>query len=232
MIKQRAFTAINLEQYKQVNEPDELGFIDLSLPTQRQYILRMFVKEMFGEYKLPQELQWLNPMLIACTENQKAMGISQPFVYITVRNGIVDSETDDEWHVDGFSQMITHLPEQNYTWCDKVSTEYVKMAFDIPDDFDGLKHNVHNFFQNRIEENDAISTKDKTVYVFDPYVVHRRPKATKGMERCFIRISFTPIEIRDVNNTLNPLLPTNYKRDGLKDMRDKLINYDCETYYR
>ena len=68
--------------------------------------------------------------------------------------------------------------------------------------------------------------KAKRVYGFDPYVVHRRPDGTNGMNRCFIRLSYTPIEIEDVNNTYNPLLHTDYKRDGIKEMRNKLVDYD------
>jgi len=40
-------------------------------------------------------------------------------------------------------------------------------------------------------------------------------------------VSFTPIEIDDLNNTENHLLPTNYKRDGVK-FRNTLKDFDSE----
>jgi len=51
----------------------------------------------------------------------------------------------------------------------------------------------------------------------EPYVIHRRPPNTQGIHRTFVRISFTPIEIMDINNTENPAIQTNYTRDGIKD---------------
>jgi hypothetical protein len=44
-----------------------------------------------------------------------------------------------------------------------------------------------------------------------------------------VRLSYTPIEIADSNNTPNPLLPTNYTRDGVKDFRDTLVRYGEES---
>jgi hypothetical protein len=226
-LRKRAFKALNLEQYSEINKVDDCGDLELEVPQKRQYILRMLVKRMFdNEYRLPDELAWIKPLIDITDEHQKLIGVRQPFVYVTIRNGIVDSLTDDEWHVDGFSQTITHLPEQNYLWTNIFPTEYVEKAFDFPDDFDGLVYNIHNFFQNRIKERDVITMKEKRVYGFDPYIVHRRPKISNGINRCFIRISYTPIEIEDLNNTQNPLLPTNYKRDGVKEMRNRLVNYD------
>lgn len=61
----------------------------------------------------------------------------------------------------------------------------------------------------------------------DLYVIHRRPKLNSSkIERCFIRLSFTPIEIKDINNTLNPLIPQSYKTYGVVEFRDKLEYYD------
>ena len=225
-LKDRAFTALNLNQYSQKNTIDYCGPLDLNTPIERQYILRMLVRRMFGEYKVPQELEWVRPLIEVADKNQKLIGIRQPFVYLTVRNGIVNTQSDDEWHVDGFSQMFTHLPEQNYVWSSAHPTEYVEKPFNFPADFSGIKHNVHKFFQNRINEEDVLKMVARRVYGLDPYIVHRRPARTNGISRCFVRLSYTPIEIEDINNTINPLLPTDYKRDGIKELRNKLLDYD------
>lgn len=226
MIKDRAFNALNLEQYSKINKADKLGYIELSVPIEEQYILRMLIKKMFNGYMIPQEIQWLQPFIEKCEAYQKSMGINQPFVYITIRNGIVKSVTDDEWHVDGFSKTITHLPEQNYIWSNKIPTEYIEKAIEIPHDFNPLKHNIHKFFQKRISETDIKMMNEKKIYCLDPYIIHKRPKIEPNVNRCFIRLSFTPIEIEDVNNTINPLLVTNYTRNGVMEMRDQLIEYD------
>lgn len=160
-----------------------------------------------------------------------SIGVKHPFCYLTIRKGPVTSVTDDEWHVDGFSQTVTHLPEQNYIWVDDTPTEYLNgFPIKIPNDFNPNRHNIHKFFQKEINEyNGALPIQyiePKTLYCMDPYIIHRRPTiSNNSLDRTFVRLSFTPIEIEDVNNTPNPLIPTNYTRDGVKVMRDKLKNY-------
>lgn len=225
-IKERALKAINLEQYNKINEPEILGEINLKPPTERQYVLRCLIKTPYTEFKIPHDLSWCEPMIKACFNKQVEMGINQPFCYITVRHGVVTTKLDDEWHVDGFSMTITHLPEQNYAWCSQDGTEYIKKAIEIPKDFNPLIYNIHNFIQDSITPEDEVNVfKNKTIYCFDPYVIHRRPINVAGQVRTFVRVSFTPIEINDVNNTINELLKTNYTRDGKKDFRDKLLRY-------
>jgi len=226
LLKDRAFNALNLFQYNHINLPDTVAKIKLSVPVERQYVLRMLIKRMFSQLLIPQELEWVRPIVESSMKYQEGQGITQPFIYLTVRSGIVTTATDDEWHVDGFSKTITHLPEQNYIWCNHVATEYVVKKFDFPSDFNPLNHNIHKFFQNRIQDKDILSLQENTLYGMDPYIVHRRSPLVQGVNRCFIRVSFTPIEIEDINNTVNPLLPTNYQRDGVKEMRNKLISYD------
>lgn len=59
----------------------------------------------------------------------------------------------------------------------------------------------------------------------DPYIIHKRPTVPEGKVRTFVRVSHVPIEIPDVNNTQNPLMPKNYDRDGVKEFRDSLVDY-------
>lgn len=226
-IKKRALSAINLDQYSYANEPDEVGHFDIKCPYDRQYILRCLVKSSFSEFKIPDFLSWLSEPIKKMYEYQvNVVGVKHLFCYVTVRHGEVTSRRDDEWHVDGFSMSITHIPEQNYIYSDHTPTEYIVKPFVFQDDFDPLAHNIHWFFQDRISKDDEVKVcKPKTFYVFDPYMIHRRPPSIPAGVRTFIRISFTPIEINDRNNTLNPLIPTNYTRDGLVDFRNKLKWY-------
>ncbi len=222
----RNLKALNVNQYSKENKPLFVGELDLILPEERQYVLRCLIKRPFEELALPKELEWTKPLIDLAVNNQKKLGISQPFCYLTIRHGIVDTVTDDEWHVDGFSMGITHLPEQNYLWASHTPTEYVIKKLTFPEDFNPINHNIHNYIQDTMSCDDKIETLSaKTVYCFDPYFIHRRPKQTLDSHRTFIRVSFTPIEINDINNTFNPWLPTHYKRDAVKEFRNKLQHY-------
>jgi hypothetical protein len=132
--------------------------------------------------------------------------------------------------VDGFSTNVTHLPEQNYVWVNKIPTEYIEQSFDFPKDFDPRLHNIHWFLEDKVRNENIRTCDPETIYCFDPYVVHRRPKITQGMVRTFIRITYCPMEINDVNNTVNPLIETNYKRDGVKSFRDRLVKYEPQNF--
>lgn len=223
-IRSRAFAPLNTFQLGCRNLPENVGRLSLSPPAREQHVLRMLIRRPFDGLCLPHSLQWVLP-LVGMAESFQAKVAAHPFLYLTVRSGVVQSEGDDQWHVDGFSMQYTHLPEQNYVWCDRVGTEYYDGGIQLPSDFDPLTHNLHWFFQERIEEDRVRSTIPGHLYAMDPYVIHRRPPETRGEKRCFVRLSYTPIEIADVNNTPNPRLPTNYTRDGVEEFRSKLERY-------
>ena len=186
----------------------------------------MLIKKSFTDFFIPEELKWCEQLINDAYAYQLKNDIRQPFCYLTVRSGIVDSFKDDEWHADGFSMNITHIPEQNYIWADCFPTEFCYIKNKIPNDFSPFKHNIHLFFQESIiaGEKQPKVAKSNTLYCLDTYVIHRRPPISEGVQRTFVRVSFTPIEIDDINNTINPLLPTNYTRDGLA-YRNSLSRY-------
>lgn len=226
-IQQRAFNVLNLDTYKFENKPDKVSYLNITPPDTQTYILRMLIKRPFNEIRLPSELSWTREFIDTCIKFQEQSNIKQPFIYLTVRSGFIESITDDEWHVDGFSTTITHLPEQNYIWSNNNPTQYIVKGISFPSNFDPLKHNIHKFIQNRITDNDAIQICDSnTIYAIDPYIIHKRPTIKDPIKRCFLRLSFIPIELEDVNNTVNPLIKTNYTRDGVKAFRDNLIDFD------
>jgi|SRR5579862_3954341 len=230
-IKERGLRAVNLEQFAEENSAELVSTLLLKdVPSEQQYVLRMLVKRPFQDFQFPEEMQWLIPIVYECQWYQKCkLGITQPYCYITVRNGLVTSVTDDEWHTDGFSMGITHLPEQNYCWSNCYPTEFVKKSISFPKDFSPLKHNVHQYIQDYLTLNPATISvaKPYEIHCFDPYVIHRRPQIPQGVRRCFVRVSYTPIEIADDSNTLNPLLPTpKYNRDAVKDFRNQLQHYE------
>ena len=42
----------------------------------------------------------------ALKHQREVIQVTHSFCYITIRNGLVKSKTDEEWHVDGFSTKI------------------------------------------------------------------------------------------------------------------------------
>lgn len=227
-ISDRAFTALNLKQYNNLNMPDCLGKMELDVPNEDYYILRMLIKNSLGEYKIPKELSWVTPLIARSLHHQDSISVAHSFCYLTIRTKA--ARTSDAWHVDGFSTKITHVPEQNYVWVNKDPTLVATRKFKFPDKFNSRKHNIHQFFQERISDDDfedkgyIYPIEKLNVYCMDPYIIHKRP-AYVSEGRMFIRVSHTPIEINDVNNTLNPLIPTNYTRDGIKDFRNTLERF-------
>lgn len=224
-IESRSKRNVSLKEFETAGTPLELGEIDLNPNSDFQYILRMPIRIYGGEYTIPEELEWVRPMFERALNAQLSMGIDHPFCYITIRHGEVISKTDDEWHVDGFSVKIPHTPEQNYIWCDVDATEYADISVKFPQDFDARFYNVNHYLQKNINPTNIGKCEAGKIYCMDPYNVHRRPPSAKDMKRTFIRISFVPIEINDVNNTQNPMLPhQEYDQDGVV-FRNNLKTY-------
>lgn len=189
-----------------------------------QYILRMCVgNPSVSGYRFPTELYWVWPLFAKCLAMQKGyFSRIHPYVYVTVRSGYYHAKTNDTWHVDGFSMKKEHVPEQNYLWSNCYGTEYADHSIAIPDDFDPFKHDIHKYFQEHTKT--CQTMQDGGIYVIDPYVVHRRqPGIPNNRHRCFVRISFVPIEIQDDNCTRNPLLPTPTYNNS--DIRKTLVEY-------
>ncbi len=220
----RANRNLNLKDFANVNNPIPLGLQDYDLPANRQYILRMMVRSPESNgFRIPDELSWLQETIFNTDILQKWMGLKNEYVYVTVRHGIVTSETDDTWHVDGFSMRREHLPEQNYIWSNVEPTEYAEQAFPIPDDFDAMRHHLHWYLDERVRQENIKRCEAGRIYLIDPYCVHRRPKQTVGIHRTFWRISFINIEIEDGQCQQNPLMPV--KTYSNQDIRNILVRY-------
>lgn len=223
-ITQRSTRLVNVGEFANTGVPEALGTLDLKCPEERQYILRMAIRAEGGQFIMPPAIQWLDKLLLKAFTHQFRLKTNHPFCYVTVRHGLVESQTDDEWHVDGFSTREAHIPEQNYVWCSAVGTEYVPLEVQVPSAFNPLVHNVNLYLRDFIDADRIASCEAGKLYCFDPYILHRRPPTTAGMMRTFVRVSFVPIEINDVNNTQNPLLPRTYTRDGVQH-RNTLTAY-------
>lgn len=203
-------------------QPEKFNNVVPSCPHDAQNILRMFIGNNSGDLVIPEELRWLETAINEFNELQKTNGISNSFVFVTVRHGDV-IHRDDTWHVDGYSVKIPNIPEQNYIMSSNQHTEYaVGDQFKVPADFDGMRHNIHSYLDSKVTE---INTCESGWYGIDPFVVHRRPKNCKG-QRTFVRITFTPIFIESDENTPNPILPVQkFGVNRTNDLRTKLVDY-------
>jgi len=221
----RSLRNINLNDFDFISSPIVIERdVSFNLPEERQYILRMLVGAPFSDgLQIPSELKWLEPTIEKLQSLQNANGFENPYVYVTVRHGEVTTETDDQWHVDGFSMKVPCLPDQNYVWCDHTPTEYYTQNIRIPLDFDPLKHDINKYLDKKINadlRNELyVDTLDeKSIVLFDSYLIHRRPVSAQNTMRSFWRVSFLDIEICDDRNTPNPLIP-----------RPKYNNIDIRT---
>lgn len=220
----RAKNLLDLKFFNQTSQPLPCGENVYSCPFDNQYILRMMVRSPTSSgFQIPPELDWLYESIMWLNSNQITNNFHNEYVYVTVRHGIVTSETDDQWHVDGFSMRVPHVPEQNYICSSVNPTEFAIQPFPIPDDFDPFQHNIHNFLQDSVNVEPWQGVENQ-VYLIDPYCVHRRPSQTQSTMRTFWRISFIPIEIEDDTCTQNPLLPE--KKYGRVDIRQNLKRYE------
>jgi hypothetical protein len=225
-LQERSRFVLDHLQFRKINLPIKCFHYELSPPAEEQYILRMLIKRHHGKFMIPEHIEWCRDLIMKCSDEQNNLCIRHSFCYITIRSGYVKSTTDDEWHVDGFSTRISHIPEQNYIISNCHPTEYVVQKFKIPDRFCSLRYNINTLLDKQVNYENVYTAKENTVYCFDPYILHRRPQIPINTKRCFIRISFTPIEIFDINNTTNPLLLTEVTNiDGVK-FRNKLLHWN------
>lgn len=196
-----------------------------SCPLPTQNVLRVLVRPKYGKFVVPPYLVWLVSSLFDLSEyDEKLTGIKDSWCYVTVRRGLCEFG-DDSWHFDGASFRTDTIPERNYLWCDHTPTQYRRGSLEFPSDFDPLRHNLHSFADSRVDEKVYDCLKKKW-YLFLPFCLHRRNPVMKPKKRTLIRVSFLDVEIRDVNNTINPYLETPaFGRDSVKDFRNKLIEY-------
>lgn len=219
---ERGKRLLNLRDFAEMSRPVPITFSTVKPVLERQYVLRMMVRSDVLPLSIPPELDWIAPMIRKLDKHQKAHGLRNPFVYVTIRHGLVTSETDDAWHVDGFSMRKPHTPEQNYICVEgEDPTQFLLKKWDLPDTFDPFVHNIHHYFRDFGGDGLTVSGFPGVIYAIDPYCVHRRPTVTVGKMRTFWRISFVPIEIEDDTCTPNPLFPP--KVYGNADIRKTLV---------
>lgn len=179
----RYSAVLNLAQYAVPNHPIRVGKVMTLAPKQERMILRMLVEAPYAEgLQLPDELEWLRPHIETARQFQaEHVGVKHPFTYVTVRHGMVATETDDLWHVDGFSMKYHHLPEANYVFASGgTPTEIAVKPIMFPSDFDPLKHNIHLYLAHHMDARGTFPFAGR-LPVYDGPVCHS-PSAARNTE--------------------------------------------------
>lgn len=220
-----------LSDYSKLDSPvnvDGISSPGISMPgTEEQMILRMLVSPKYSsDWYIPDELMWLKQSILDLSNFDCVMhSVEHQWCYVTVRKGYVSTKTDDEWHFDGASFRVDLIPERNYVWCNHTPLQFKSGNMNIPPDFDPMRHNLFTFAAKQLENEPIESGETNQWQLLSPLCLHRRNPNAAGM-RTFIRVSFLDMEIRDKNNTQNPMLETPaYGRDPKVTYRDNLKHY-------
>lgn len=225
-IYDRAARDFSQDYYQYPTPPVHLGEFALTLPAEPVYALRLLIRAPRDDlFHLPARLEFLQDYIATFAAYQAAHfpDAAGRFVYLTVRSGPVLSSRDDEMHVDGFQGISVprHIPEQNYLWASSHATLYSLQPYWVSD-LDPAVYNLHSYLERATDRSRLMATKAGSTYLIDPYHVHARPRLPAGITRTVVRLTFSPVEIRDDSNTVNPRLPRGpYNREDVRNtLRD------------
>ncbi len=223
----RAQEMFSQEYYSYPAPPLFLGATDLQPPEEPLYVLRLLIKQPDSQFIISEKLLFAKDLIASCAAYQKQHfpDYENRFVYLTVRSGEVRTSRDDEFHVDGFQGLSVprHIPEQNYLWASAYPTIFSLQPYFV-ERLHPMQHNVHAFFDQHTDRSNLYKGVDNGLYIIDPYHVHARQTLPAGVRRTVLRLTFSPVEIRDDTNMVNKWLPRGpYNRD---DIRNALVSYE------
>lgn len=181
---------------------------------------------------LPEELMILkNFILDNINYHRQYYAVNKnAFIYLTVRCCSYDNmyyKNSQTWHVDGFqgSKIAKHIVEQNVIWCNKLPTEFLLQPM-FCEGLDPARHDINYFFNRNAKDELAYEIKENGLYVMNPYNIHRVNHMKYDGNRVFIRLNFSPVEIVDPTNTINPGLIREVIK--IRDVRDFLGEYPID----
>lgn len=206
----RALETFNSKYFMYPVPPICLGYLDLELPKEEVFVLRMCIKTPTSSWKVPIELEWTVPFLVNILSYQQSCfpDFDQRFYYLTVRVGENRTSQEDIFHVDGFQNGLLeplHAPQQFYIWSDRDPTLFALQPY-FTQGLDPIKHNFHMYFDKHTQAASLYQGLPKNIYCLDPYIVHAKPKGLTGF-RATVRLSCIMTDVKDNTNTVNPALP-------------------------
>ncbi len=206
--------------------PVYMGQSEIKPPEDPVFALRLLIKQPGSSFVVPNTLKFLEEFIRDCSAYQAQFFpvFEERFVYITVRSGPMMPNKEDVFHVDGFQGISVprHIPEQNYLWASSHPTLFSLQPYFV-ENLDPGKHNVHDYFDKATDRRMVYEGLSKGIYLIDPMHVHARRPLNVGTVRTVVRLTYSPVEIRDDTNTPNPELPRGpYNRN---DPRNHLWGY-------
>jgi hypothetical protein len=225
LVVKRAKDIFTQAAYKYTAPALSLGKVDMKPPQgQELFVLRLLIKKPDTEFVMPEELGFLKDFVAetACYQATHFPDYADRFVYMTLRSGLVRSSNDDSFHADGFQGISVprHIPEQNYIWMDRDPTLFAVQPYFV-EHLDPARHDFHEYFNRCTDMANVQQAKAGEAYIMDPYHIHARPVLSADTWRSFVRICYSPVEIRDDTNTPNKWLPMGpYNRE---DIRNRLV---------
>lgn len=228
-------TIFSQSKYKYPYLPLYLGQYNIeNIENLNVNVLRLLIRMNHENEKvyLPKELLILKDFILE-NMNYHRLYYSKnknAFIYLTVRccdESTLYYKNSQTWHVDGFqgSKVKKHIVEQNFIWSNKAPTEFLLQPM-FCDGLNPSRHDINDFFEKNALEQNIYRGKELGLYVMNPYNIHRVNKSSFEGKRVFIRLNFSPVEIVDITNTINP----NFKRENIpmRDVRDFLNSYDID----
>lgn len=222
----------NHSKYKYPYTPLHIGKLEIKgVESINKNVLRMMIRKNNENEKIyiPPEFDILKDFILDSINYHRQYYIENKdcFIYLTVRQSTYEDIFYNEaatWHVDGFQsgRVERHIVEQNILWCNKMPTKFSIQPFYI-ENLNPMKHNVHDYFQKHAKEELSFNAKENNVYLMTPYNVHKVDKVPFEGKRVFVRINFSPVEIEDYTNTVNPSLV--YEYPERIDIRNEMIEY-------
>ncbi len=152
------------------------------------------------------------------------------FVHVTIRSCPYEAmyyKNSQTWHVDGFqgSRVDRHLVEQDILWSNVSPTEFLLQPMFCAN-LDPSRFDINAFFEAQHDPRYVVQTHPNAVYLATPYNIHRVQVKPYEGQRVFFRLTFSPVEIEDPTNTVNPMLKRSYA--ARQDVRDFLEPYPID----
>lgn len=230
-VVRRHFDTFSEKHYAQPIAPLAFGEHKFTDENFQANVLRLLIKdEKSVTINIPKELEMLRGFIFNCCRNYMQLfpDIFSTYIYLTARTATETNfyKNSGTWHVDGFqgARVKRHNPEINFLWSNCYPTEFLLKGFDLTT-FDYTKYNINSYFRDFANNSkmDVFKCKENYIYMMDPYMIHRSPLCDFDRKRIFIRLTFSPVEIEDPTNTVNPMLYRVFP--SRVDVRDNLLDF-------
>lgn len=233
---QSMFKPFSVNQYLYPRPPIDMGWIDdVPLNDVASNVLRMPLKFPGSIYKIPRQLEALEPLIRKCAEYEKFINAyhNECFCHITYDNSILKA---DEYHrfpgfhgdgIQGTKLTPKVNVEHSYVYVTEPPTEYCLQPFFLKH-LDEAKHNYFLEFDRQAKDVNIYSSLPRHLCLIDPYMVHRSPLINEVQSRLFIRITFAFNELQHPKNTINPLFDGQQYNKRI-DIRENLMPNEFEV---